>query len=391
MPDLKALAGRLSPARILAWAAAFFVCLNIGVERLFPPAPVPAAPGSFMMGTATGDPRIVERRYPPNPATTTIAWITDSSPTILRPRGDHPDSFDRIGFLQDEMLQRGEADRGDPLRFAMYMQIFGPKAVDKYFEAQHAISLRPDLLVYGVNPTFDFTSWNMMGEEASPGALASFGTGRSWSWAMLLSSPSQLLQGLAIRVLPVVERRYELGTAFNRLRGALDPLGFAKAAPARNAPPFGTLMVYRAYRQGLIPPFDPSVTPSSQHTQLIAMRLMDLREHSWGKSILRDLARDLRESRVPALIYMIPVNVAVIEKDPVAAANFHAVEKWFAQYAAEYGSDTLKILPATPTRYLPGLTFYDVSHLTSAQPFADYLLGEIRDNAKKTGPARLGR
>jgi hypothetical protein len=118
---------------------------------------------------------------------------------------------------------------------------------------------------------------------------------------------------------------------------------------------------------------------------------MDVGENSWGKAILRDLAKDLRESRVPALIYMIPVNVAAIEKDPVAAANFHAVEKWFAQYAAEYGSDTLRILPATPTRNLPGLKFYDVSHLTSAQPFADYLLAEIRENAKKTDAPRLGR
>jgi hypothetical protein len=48
-------------------------------------------------------------------------------------------------------------------------------------------------------------------------------------------------------------------------------------------------------------------------------------------------------------------------------------------------------LPATPTRSLPGLKFYDVSHLTSPQPFADYLLGEIRENAKRTDAPRLGR
>jgi hypothetical protein len=391
MPDLAALAARLSVARILAWAALFFVVLSFPLADLVPAGTVPAGPGSFIMGMPAGDPRIVERHYPPDPGTRTIAWITDSSPTILKPRGDHPDSFDRVGLLQDTMLERNSASGGGPLRFAAYMQIFGPKAIDKYFEAQHAISLKPDLLVYGVNPTFDFTSWNMMGEEAVPGALASFGTGRSWGWALLFASPSQLLQGLAMRVLPAMERRYELGKVMDRVRRALDPFGFGGAAPPGKPSPVGTLMFYRAWREGLLPPFDANVTPSSQHTQLTAMRLMDTGEHAWGKAILRDLARDLRESGTPALIYMIPVNVAVIEKDPIAAANFHAIERWYAEFAAQYNSETLRILPQTPTRSLPGLTFFDVSHLTNAQPFADYFLAEILQNAQKNKTFRPDR
>jgi len=379
MNRMQSLFAKLSAVRIMAWASFALIVLGslgggVGEPLLSPRT-------NFGMGTAMGDPRVVQRRFPQVENATTVAWITDSSPTILRAKGGHPDNFDRVGFIQDRILEKKPDIEGHPLHFAMYMQSFGPKAIDKYFEAQHAISLKPNLLIYGVNPTFDFTPWDMMGEASAPGALSPFGSHNSYKWTLLLASPAQLIQGQLIRFLPTVEMRFEIGKHFEVLRSWLDPFNF-RAAAHPSSPVGWSMMRWRAHHTGLTQPFDPERTPSSQLVQLTAMQLMDLRDDSWGKQILRDLVADLRQSGTPALIYMIPVNLRAIDSDPVVAANFRSIEKWFSEFAAQNSGGGVTIAPQTPSRFLEGLLFFDISHLTAPDPFVDYLSNEIATHAK---------
>jgi len=342
--------------------------------------PAPMIKANFGMGMAPGDPRLVQRHYPRDRNANTVAWITDSSPTILRRRGGHPDNIDRVGYIQDHILEKSPLIDGRPLHFAMYMQQFGPKAIDKYFEVQHAIHLKPNLIVYGVNPTFDFTPWEIMGEPRSPGALAAYGGLNSLKWTLLLAPPAQVLESTIATFLPAVELRYELGKHIDKLRERLDPFNLRLKSPPPS--PVGwSMMRTRADRNGLTPS-RPAGTPSSELVQITAMRLMDLGDRSWGKVILKDLVADLRRSKTPALIYMIPVNLEAIESDRVASANFHELESWFERFAETNSGDNLTILPQTPSRFIKDLSFYDITHLTEPTPFIDYFTSKIKENIR---------
>lgn len=378
MKSLQNLFGRLSTIRIIVWAA--ITSSVLGILGGYFGEPPPVAKSNFTMGMAPGDPRVVQRHYPRIDNAFTVAWVTDSSPTILRSKGGHPDNIDRVGFVQDRILERTPDINGHPLSFAMYMQVFGPKAIDKYFEAQHAIRLKPDLLIYGVNPTFDFTPWDMMGEPRSPGALSAFGGANSVKWTLLLATPAQILEANIATLLPAVERRFALGKQIDALRAQLDP--FNLRSTLRPPSPTGwSMMRWRAARTGLTPTPSPE-RPSSELVQITAMRLMDLGARSWGKVILQDLVADLRRSGTPALIYMIPVSLQAIESDPIAAANFHRLESWFAEFATQNSNSNVTIIPQTPSRFIKDLAFYDVSHLTDPAPFVDFLTREIKVNAK---------
>ncbi len=295
MTRLRALWTELSVGQIICWALLGVAVLGYVVPLIMPP-PLLAHIPLFIMGTGFGDPRVVQRDYVRDPAAFTVAWVTDSSPTILRVDPKNPDTPERVGLIPEEILKQMPEVGGRPLNFAMYMQVFGPKAIDKYFEAEHALSLKPDLLIYGVNPTFDFTPWSMMAEPNIPASLAPFGTLGTAKWTLLFASPGQLLQSALIEVLPVVEERFDLAQKLEQIRDWLDPFDLRSVPP----PPAGwnDLMRWRAYYTGQWPQF-PQAAPSSELVQMTAMRIMDLDEHAWGKEILRRLVADARRSGIP--------------------------------------------------------------------------------------------
>ena len=333
---------RLSLVRIIIWAFVGFMIINLTIGYLIPPKPEKSE--KLNMATTPGDPRIVHRSFQYIPDITTVAWITDSSPIIVNPKGAQPNNKDYTGLIHDIIQDQKPYINGYPLRFVMYMPSFGPKALDKYFETQHAVTLKPNLLLYSVNPTFDFTPWYMLEEETTPGSLASFGSTRSLKWSLLFASPSQILQGNLMRIFPVVERRFELASFIENLRHSLDPFGLAKIPALNKKAGSRHLMFWRAYYQNLNPPSDDRIS-TQQRTQLIAMRLMDISDRSWGKLILSDLVQDLRDTKTPALIYMIPVNLKAISNDPVAAPKFEALEQWFLEFAKNNSDENITSSP----------------------------------------------
>jgi hypothetical protein len=257
----------------------------------------------------------------------------------------------------------------------MYMQ-YGNRGVDKFFQAQHALSQKPDMLIYGVNPTFDFATINIIGEHMTPGSLATFGDLAAWRWALALSTPGEIVQGVFMRLLPGVRDRYDMGAIIARIRDKLDWFGFGALRPAPVDRSFNPL-----WAKGL-PPYDPKRVPGSQVVELMALERMNISDDSWGARLLDDFVARARRSGIPTLIYVLPLNLRAIEGNPVALKNFLLFEKWFRDFAKRETRDAVYVIPQTPSRKLSGLEFFDVDHLTVADPFIEYMRQEISEHAR---------
>lgn len=228
------------------------------------------APAIGKPGDSFGDPRIVSRQPLRVGNEFVVAWITDSSPLIYKIDPVDPVDFTKWeieGMIQRKILDILPGLDGRRLKFKMYMQ-YGNRGVDKYFQAQAAISQKPDLLIYGVNPTFDFTTANILGEPMTPGSLATYGDRAAWAWALILSSPADLFQGVLMRLLPAVRDRYDMGEVIAEFRNRMDWFGFGPLRPAPDKGGYSPM-----WEKGL-PEYDKQHVPVSQVWELLAMGQM---------------------------------------------------------------------------------------------------------------------
>ncbi len=85
---------------------------------------------------------------------------------------------------------------------------------------------------------------------------------------------------------------------------------------------------------------------------------------------------------------MIPFNLSAIASDPKISEDVQLLERWFAQFAAKNSGGNVTIIPQTPSRFLSGLSFYDISHLTQPDPFVRFMSNEI---ARYANTQRLTR
>jgi hypothetical protein len=329
------------------------------------------------------DPRIVLRDRHRVSDEFWVMWITDSSPQILAPPTANIWQHTTVGFIDQRIVQDLKADRSRNYRLTVVSTGLGPKAIDKYYLTQFAIKAKPDLIVYTVNPSFDFTPWQMLATKSIPGELATFGSFRSWWWTLLLTPPSDLFEGLATRYLPAVTHRAFFADILNRWRNWFDPFALAAVRPPTRPVPEWTqrsMLVARAVQSGAWFMYD-QTKPFTVFTQLLAMRLIDQDQRAWGFRLLGDLVSDLRDSRIPAFIYMLPVQTGEIAADPIAGPKFDVVERWFETFARSQSDGQIRILEKSPTRFLPGLKFYDLTHLTAPDPFIQMMSREIENFA----------
>jgi hypothetical protein len=232
------------------------------------------------------------------------------------------------------------------------------------------------MLIYGVNPCFDFTTVNIIGEQMTPGSLATFGDLAVWRWALTLSSPADLVQGIFMRWLPAVRNRYDMGEIIDRFRNKMDWFGFGPLRQAAVRRSFNPL-----WANGL-PEYDKKRVPASQVIELMALGQMQVSDRSWGVQLLDDFVAQAHRSGIPTLIYTIPVNLPAIEANTEALKTFRLFEEWFRVFAARESNGTVRIIPQTPSRTLDGLEFVDIDHLTAADPFVQYMSKEISEHAR---------
>jgi hypothetical protein len=367
----------LSLWRIVAAAVLAFALIGLTADRLLPDLPV----SLINLGMSQSDPRVVQRNISRNDGEFFVTWVIDSSPNVLKRQPTDPNRIDYVGRIDDEVTKLLPVVDNRKLRFGVFLQSFGAKAIDKLYTLQYAVDTNPDLVIYGVNPTFDFTPWNMMASSHVAGGLATYSDLKSSKWALMFASPAELLEGLAGRFLPAVRDRFDFGTSVDRLRVALDPFHLGAASKPLGKPAWSPLFA-RGFAESRMPPFDPRVDSNHLRAQRLAMRYMDLGPSSWGKAVVTDVIERLKRANQRSIVYIIPLNIEAIEKDPGAAEKFHEFEKWFSQLALETSDEFVTVIPRTPTRDLAGLEFHDISHLTKAEPFIEFLSKEIAKSAQ---------
>lgn len=379
MVKISELISRVSIFRIGIVAAVTFAMLAYAFDH-WAPEPAPARSNVELMGMSSADPLVVRRNVRKSPDEFLVAMITDSSIQILEPDPTNIQRYTRRDFVPDMLIREIPEVDGRKLRIAVFTQQFGQRSIDKYYQANYALSLKPDLLIYTINPTFDFTPRWIMGGAHIPGALATYGDSASWRWSLFLSSPAELLQGVLIRILPAVGRRVEYGSAFAGVADKLDVfnLGEAPKPPTKAGWP---ILQHIAQRDGRAPRWDPSKIPSSQFIHLMGMRYMDTRPNGWGELILNDLVTRLEREQQTAILYVLPLNFAVVNADPGAKDNYERLENWLVHFAANRTPSRVRVVARTLTRDQPDLKFYDTSHLTEGAQFTDWLKKEIQADA----------
>jgi hypothetical protein len=330
--------------------------------------------------SARNDPNIFMPCFPANPNDFRIAWITDSSYQVLASTGENINSFKTIQFLYDLILERQPQVDGRDTHFLFY-PFWGASMLDKYFGVLHALNQKPDFLIISLNPVWDFNSRAYFTLQNIPGAaVINARTLNSIKYITIFGNPGLFLWSGAKHI-SAFHMRYNLSQRLATLLSNLDFITKKDNASSEflktKKDPFETKFFMKYICLTWKNYFDPAKYPYSGILQAFTLRYIDVGPSSMPIRIFRDMLDIIKASGVKTYIYSIPFDVDRLRNIPELYGRYSEYENVMANLAGEYAHTNIKIDIIKPSRKLDGLKFYDLAHLTYADPFADYLVRNI--------------
>lgn len=101
----------------------------------------------------------------------------------------------------------------------------------------------------------------------------------------------------------------------------------------------------------------------------------NLTQSKWGQKLLKQMLEDVKQSNIPTLIYVAPVDPK-IEKTPARVA-YRTIQGQFDLILKEYKSDQIRVLNKIPASVQRSMKYTDYLHLSHSGRFPQYLGAEI--------------
>jgi hypothetical protein len=301
-----------------------------------------------------------------------IAWITGSEGHLI------DKSYSE--FVPNLVARNLPRIGGRRIGVDVYL-INAMRVGDIYFSLLDAIESKPDMIVVSLNPAWALNpiathQWTQLDSRAAVQLLSE---PPSWPLAAKLLSPSDLAFGIGDKAFrPLRERSYYSRRIHNVVDdfGPLDRKGAAQAAlaekPTESQRILGMLTVdfwftHRFHEPRAVGPVRWSqwIEKSNQGNSVL------------NRSILRAIAKELRDSGIPSYVYDAPVNSQWLATSKPLGAAVRGVEQQLERLRGNFTAPNILYQPITATRSLPPLVFRDVVHLKRAGPMGPYLAREL--------------
>ncbi len=373
--------------RIHVWAVGFLVVLSL----VLPAHAAQVAtqftknPSVENLALDVNDPRGFARS-PFGKVRFRIAWITGSE-------GDITDVNYRE-FLPSLITKQLAGINGRRIGVDAYV-LDGMRAADDYFTLLDVIQSKPDMIVMSLNPTW-ITSPMAIHQSTqldSRAAVQLLSKPTSWPLAAGLLSPSDLAWGLANSAFQPLENRQYYSNRIHKLFDDFGPLSrdgraaaLAVRKPDRSQLILGMLPVNFWFQYRLH-------EPRAWHSAIQWARWMERASQvnsGINKLILRAIATELRDSKIPSYVYDAPVNSQWLATNSEFAAAVGGVERHLEQFRSNFAARNIRYQPLSATRFVPPLAFHDVMHLRRAGPMGPYLAGELCQLISQVGYKSAG-
>jgi hypothetical protein len=382
-----AAAGRpLSIVRVLAW-------MLVGLYLIGVLVPAPAVHlGSTHFNKALRQTEVRDlvldkndprgwKHLKPDPSKFTVAWIGGSTLQTVRPH--------HYGFVAVDTLRQLPRIDGKPVRINMYL-LESSRIYDLFAATADALSTKPDLIIVDLIPVWIF----------NPNAIQSWPTLNPATWTELvkspsnwpllaaLNSPSDVALSLAASHLSSIRDRWSYAQKLHSLIDKLTPAEQKKINPNAKAPKLhGAQLIatmqnsyafWNYYR--LIPPG----TPGKQRYEMF------MRQAKTDGSVINDyiigrMFGMLADSKIPAIAYLGAIDPSYLP-DPGVAPTLLRIEKHLKALADQHKSPNLYVQPRSAIRFVSGLKFRDMVHMTYDPPFVRYMTSMICGHLRAIDP-----
>lgn len=380
----------LSLVRILVWVlvglyliGALVPAHRVDINKTHYNSLLPARSAVFDPLVDKNDPR-GWIHYKKDPSKFTIAWVGTSTMQNVR-----VGKVGHFSFIPADVRARIPKIDGKQVRVEMYL-LEGGRPMDVYNAVSEAIATKPDLIMVDLNPLWVFNDeavqeWDNLNEAAFPNLVKD---PANWDLLAALDSPTDVALALGGSHLSSLSTRWSYA---QELRDELDkysPLNLPGPDPSAKPPtglawiaslesPLGFWNKYRAK----VP-----TTDTVRQTQLALLKVAAPTGPAMSATIADTMFGALAKSKIPSVAYLSPIDGTALA-DPKSDAAMTRIETRLQKLADAHKSRTLVVKSESPERFLNGLTFADLAHMTNSTPMVDYLAGLICSQLTSVNPA----
>jgi hypothetical protein len=297
-----------------------------------------------------------------------IAWIGASNDLILTAREEWV-------TLVPQLVQQRLATTATRNVFMLSYQLTAGALLDKHLAFVHALDQEPDVVVFSVNPIWDFspvirTARPGLRALGLPHLPAEAGT---WGRFVLFATPRDLASAALLRAFPAVH-----GASRRLHQRWLDPFHARRLSHRLGGEPVTVVPrrnvmktdFWLMYQKGLYP-------ESHLHRQKLLLRhYFDASADSEGLDVMRAVRDEAAARNVPLVLFTAALNPELTNA-PGIARRLGEMESVLRPLAAGgQGQVTYWELHNLP--WLTPVDFYDGIHLTRGDAFADLLAERLR-------------
>jgi hypothetical protein len=382
--------------RSAAWCLVFLWLFG----KLVPPLPeepplheLTDSTNVIPMLTIFDDHRTVREDYVADKRKRHIAWLSDSSATIIPPDQviESADTRDMrlVPKMVSETLQKkyGLHDFDVPL----YLRL-GMRPVDNLVFALQALKEKPDFIVMSVNHIWTFSHYQIANKTSSFNLAPSLWAHRPDLWPMILMfcSPSQNLWALAGDRFDIIREASPFKNHLEKKYGGDIPSPIALGVPKTNVH-FWVVMNVLHGNEGPVATADGKIKVNAMYREVINDNA-PYDDASLAAGSFRRTVDILKESGIPVLIYAHPVS-DYFYGFPETAKKIHETEDFLSKMGQELAGTNVRIISQVPEDVRKSIVFRknDDFHADAPGKLNAFLAKEIwsmmkSEKNRKTAP-----
>lgn len=320
-----------------------------------------------------------------DPTKFTIAWVGTSTMQNVRKRG-----VGYFSFIPADVRAQVPRIDGKQVKINMFL-LEGGRPMDVYNATSAAIASKPDLIMVDLNAFWVFNDlavqeWDALNSPAFDNMVKD---PANWPLLAALDSPQDVALAVAGSHLSSVRDRWSYAQQLNAELAKLSPLELPSAASVtKQDPPTGLARInawsvplnFWVYYRRLFPP-----NASVDQTQVALLRAEGKPGPTMSGTITSTMLGALAKSKIPSVAYLSPVAPSALT-NPTNNAALSSVEQRLKQLAGKYRGSDLLVRWQSAERFLTGLTFGDLAHMTNSRPMVRYLTGLVCSHLSAVKP-----
>jgi len=335
-----------SLTRIVLWTVLFIGLVHFHAPKVDPQLPYAnemATQNLTPISTATSDPKYTRNDLQELPENS-LLWVSGSSIAVK------PSEESDYVFLPSQVTTN--RDQYVSVKMARRM-------LDTYTMVKEGIDRKPSAMVITLNPFWElqdtsaFFKTNLMNKGV-----------RTWlnkdDLALIpaLASPGDLLWA-------------SIGVQHNFIANGYDYLKIAQTKYKQEKPKKKKTQQKLSYNQPTLfwmmnrynegKDFN---AYDAKKWQAEVMANNNLTQSKWGQKLLKQMLEDIKQSKIPTLIYVAPVDLAI--ERTAARVAFRTIQGQFDLILDEYKSDQIRIIDNIPTSVQRSMKYTDYLHLSDS-------------------------